>query len=970
MNDGREMDTAPIFVGRLTELAELRRGLDRALGGRGAIFLLTGEPGIGKTRLAEELARVAAGSGARVLWGRASQAEGMPPHWPWAQVLRSLVRELGREEVGRLAGPGLAQVLKLVPDLRGQLPDAPRPSGEEDGTRAWAYDCVAQLLVAAAAQRPTVVVLEDLHWAERSSLVLLRQVADWLPSSRLLLVGTYRDRELPADHPLAHALADFVRAGDTVAIPLGGVSDAEAGALLRAFTGFEPAPDLVRRLQLQTGGSPLFLRELARVLSEENPSAAGAIPRGVDAVLRRRIDGLSTACRRALAVAALAGQDVQVDLVELATATDRQALLGLLDEAVEQGVLRRSGTDFAFSHGLFRDAIAGALTTSERARMHGLIGSTLEARALPDEDVPAAALAHHFAGAAVVDASLRVKARAYVVAAARQALAELAYEEAARLLDAALGALGPLAPGERGQLLLDLGRARYLAGEVGPALAAASEASRLGERIGEADLVTRAALVLRGVGGPDVSEAVKELCDAALRQAPADRSLRIQLLGQLAVVLMQTPWVGDETAAAERSRQALELAGEATDPDVVFAAIHARQMARSGPDGVAERLQLAERTLGLARDADRPALAQWGHEWRAEALVQLGRIDEAEAEVERLARVAARLREPLPRWRALVAHSELALLRGRFVDAGTLSEEAWRLGRKCLPVVADFVHAFQRLKLLRFVDDGAAAVGLLQAHARAHPEMQVPIGVAVIPELVAEGRVEEARVGLRPFTRGPGSIRPLMSWLPAMASVTDAVSALGEREAAAAAYEALLPYAGQNVVSGAGMSGVVGAVAHYLGMLAAVMERWDDADRHYEEAVAFQGRMGAPPFVARSRILQAEALARRGRSTDLRRARELAEAGRAASRELGMRPWQERAEALAGQGVDDHPLSRRELEVALLVSDGLSNRAIAERLHLSERTAESHVKNICDKLGFNSRSQVAAWVAHRGGRRQ
>ena len=203
-----------------------------------------------------------------------------------------------------------------------------------------------------------------------------------------------------------------------------------------------------------------------------------------------------------------------------------------------------------------------------------------------------------------------------------------------------------------------------------------------------------------------------------------------------------------------------------------------------------------------------------------------------------------------------------------------------------------------------------------------------------------------------------------MAWLPAMAIIVDAVTAVGATDVAPMLYEALLPYGRYAAVTGAGLVSLTGSVERYLGKLAVTLQRWESAARHYAAAVAFEEQAGSPPYAACAKILYAELLLRGADDDDLRKAHQFAEEALATSQALEMRPWSERANAvltsLAARRVADHPLSRREMEVAALVAEGLSNRAIADRLHLSERTAESHVKNICDKLGFNSRAQVAA----------
>jgi ATP/maltotriose-dependent transcriptional regulator MalT len=452
-----------------------------------------------------------------------------------------------------------------------------------------------------------------------------------------------------------------------------------------------------------------------------------------------------------------------------------------------------------------------------------------------------------------------------------------------------------------------------------------------------------------------------------MRRPIDDKALKIQVLSQLTVALMQTGIAEDEKGAKEVSREAVELAADAVDPDVIFAGIHARQMATSGPDGVDERLQLAERALRLAQRTGRSSMAQWGHTWRLDALVQLGRIEEAEAEIAVQTRLADQLHEPLARWRTMQAESWLALLKGRFAEAGAIAEEARQLGRKGHHAAAEFTYLTHVIVMAVYRGGLEAAFDQMADLLRPIPEnSSAPIFVSGAFALM--GRLGEARLALRQLaTAGFKDAVPSIAWLPGVALATEAIAIVGDRDVGQQAYEATLPFARLNVSAGA--SGLYGSVSRYLGMLATVLERWDDATTHFEQGIEFEERMGARPFVARSRIAYAEMLVKRGRDMDQYHARRLLDSGLAASQEMGMKPWQEHGSkllaAMAARGVTDHPLSRREFEVAALVADGLSNKAIAERLSLSERTVESHVKNICDKLGFNSRSQVAAWVATR-----
>jgi len=940
------------------------------------MFLLSGEPGIGKTRVAEELALEARKRDAAVYWGRSTLAEGAPPYWPWVQILRSILRDVGDADFRRLAGSGLPQILQVVPDLRGHFSDVTPTSRDDDQARFGIYDSIGHVLLGAAGARPMVLVLDDLHWADTPSLLLLQLLASDLPRSRLIVIGTYRDRELAADHPLRTHLADFVRRGETSELPISGLRDPDVLSLLRALTGFEPAGDVLQRLQAQTGGNPFFLCELARMLGDagQQPSqwnfsaSPDVVPHGIGAVLRRRIEALSSDCRGALEIAAVAGQRIDLDMLEAATKTGRPRLLDLLDEAITNGVVTRRDAGYSFTHGLVRDAVYSRITAAHRSELHLLIGRLLEKGPREGSATPVAQLAHHFIEASVVDPSVRAKALEYASAAGRRALAELAYEEAVRLFELALGRAAPVDSVERAGLILDLGRARYLAGDIGRAMEAAEEVARVAEELDERNLLARATVVARGVGGPGLTLRIKRLCNRAMRRPTQDASLRIQVLSQLTAALMQTGDAADERAAKESSREAVLLAQDAVDPDVVFAGIHARQMATSGPDGVEEWLQLAERTLRLAQETGRPSIAQWGHAWRIDALVQLGRIDEAELTVELLARLAGELHEPLARWRAVQAQSWLSLLRGSFAEARALAEEARQLGRIGHHAPAEFTYLIHRIATAILVGGLEQAFQDMREQLRPLAEMEpIPPAFAAGP-FALMGRVEEARAAVRQVAAaGLETIGPAMIRLSGMALLAEAIAAVGDVDLAPAAYRALLPYARLNVSGGA--TGLNGSVSRHLGMLSATLKHWDEAAEHYEHTIEFERRMGAAPFVVRSQIAYAEMLLGAGRDGDLRYARRLLEAAIASSRELGMVPWQERAvrliKDLEGRGVADHPLSSREYEVAALVAEGLSNRAIATRLHLSERTAESHVKNICDKLGFNARSQVAAWIAAR-----
>ena len=966
-----------LIVGREAELEQLRAGVERALGGRGGMFLLAGEPGIGKTRLAEEVAIAAGKSDATVLWGRCNRAEGAPPYWPWVQILRALLSDLGGTDFGRLAGSGLNDVLQVIPQLASDFPDvAPLPTSDQQAARFRTYDSVVHLVLAAAAERPILLVLDDLHWADTPSLLLLQLLTESLPGSAAMVVGTYRDRELAPDHPLREGLADFTRKGETRQLQIGGLADPEAASLIQAITKFHPSPAVVSSLQAKTAGNPFFLAELARILPEQvgeadawsSGASTGNLPEGASAVLRQRVESLPAVCRQALEAAAVIGNELQLDLLQSVLGLDRPVLLDLLDTAVAGGVVTRRDGAYVFAHGLFHRAIYDAIPTVARANLHRLTGDALENRHRDTAVAPLVQLAYHFSEAAVIDQTARGKAFVYASDAGSRAFAELAYEEAARLFDLALR-MGEGGADDVGHatLLLELANANWRAGNVGRAIEVATELSRLSARVGNRDMMARAALVPIGLMGGHDTGPVHELCAAALAEPPDDRSLQIQLQSQKALLAMES-W--DHDTGVSASLEAMKLAEGSQDPDAIFAAIHARQVATAHPNGLHERLVLAERVLELARSSGRESLAEWGHDWLIDAHMELGQTEQSEAEMLLAGQSAERMREPLALWRTIMAHATVVFQSGRFAEAATLSAEARDLARRGRHAAGEFQSAVQRVALSSMVGGLDEVLAELRPRWGAAPLRQrFAANAHAARALVAVGELDEARKRLNWAMAALTHQFPGPDWIHHCASAAEAAAALGEREYAARLYDELLPFADRNTVSSAGQNVSGGSVARYLGMLGAAMERWDAAEQHFKVALEMNRRMGALPFVAYTQAAYAEMLSKRGDRGDERRAAEMVEAALATAADLGMTPLKDsltrlRDELRQAPAVKS-PLSAREREVAGLVGDGLSNRVIAEHLYLSERTVETHVKNICDKLGFNSRSQVAAWVATR-----
>src|SRR6266545_1418541 len=361
------------FVGREGELAELVAGLDDAFAGRGRLFLLVGEPGIGKSRLADELIMQARRRGALVLAGRCWEAGGAPAYWPWVQSLRTLVRESGAEALRLQLGAGAADVAQIVPELRQLFPDLPEPpSLESEGARFRLFDATAEFLRIASQGRPIVLVLDDLHAADTPSLLLLQFLARGLVSTRMLLLGALRDVDPIPGEPLTTMLADVAREPVTCRLSLRGLSEQDVAEYVELTASEIGSPELVAALHEETEGNPLFVAETVRLLVLEGvpPEPTGvtiAIPQSVRDVISRRLTHLSQECNRVLVLASVLGREFAPEALAHMSGVSEEELLDSLDEAVVAQVVSDvpgGRGRLRFAHVLIRDTLYEGLTTA------------------------------------------------------------------------------------------------------------------------------------------------------------------------------------------------------------------------------------------------------------------------------------------------------------------------------------------------------------------------------------------------------------------------------------------------------------------------------------------------------------------------------------------------------------------------------------------------------------------------------
>ncbi len=888
----------PPFVGRACERAALDQALASAAAAEGVLVHVVGEPGIGKTRLAEDFAVRARAAGAQVLWGCAWE-EGAPPFWPWVEVLRALFDTADGGSIVAALGERAGALVRLLPELAGRLPSPSAPGQlEPDRARFLLFDAVAATLAAAAAHTVTVVVLDDFHGADPPSHLLLRFVARRLATSRIVLLVLARE-------PVGR---DLGGRGQTLA--LRGLDETHVAELVRGRAGRAARAAVVRGLHQGTGGNPLFVDEVVRVLlaeerlDEVGPGGRLPLPAGVRDAIRTRCAPLAPAVREMLRLAAVLGVEFELAvLVRLAGASPEQ-LLDRLGAAVAAGVLVAAAGPpgcYRFTHALVRDALYEELGPAECLRRHREAVLAIEHLHGAARETELPALAYH-ALEAVAGADDVERAVGYAERAARRALALLAPEEAVRHCEAALRALAAWGGPEptRVRLLLLRGEAERAAGAMGQARSTFLAAAAAARNLGAGELLARAALGLGHTGTESgaIDHTLVRLLEEALAATPvADAPLRAHLLGRLAEALYFSP---DRPRAAALSAEALAMARRLGRDDVLATTLIRRHFAIWGPDTCVERAALAAEAALVAARTGQREVELVARSWRVADLLERGQAEEADREIAAYREMAESLGLPEFRWRARLLLGTRALMRGDFAQAAKLAREAAAIedGPHGPNAVQFFAVQRVALALERGADDGLAEIAEpLRMLAERYPTL--PVWRSAFARVCAElGRRAEARRDLDLLAADDFAALPRDgNWLPAMMNLGETAVLLEDRARAARLYHLLHPYAGLYVVVGHGAA-CLGSVERYLGRLAAASGRPRAAARHLARAAAADARTGAAPFVAQAEYALARLRLEEGRPGERARAQLLLERAAASARALGMPRLAARTQAL------------------------------------------------------------------------
>jgi tetratricopeptide (TPR) repeat protein len=903
------------FVGRRPELDRLEPLFVLASQGSRQVVLLGGEPGIGKSRLARELAVAAHARGATVLQGRCDEDLRMP-YQPFVEALTHLVEHADEGVLTRHVDEHGGELGRLVAALGRRLPAAPGPRGVDGDTERYLlFGAVAGLLAAEQAHRPVVLFLDDIQWADTPTLLLLRHLVTADVRLRLTLVATFRSTELDDEHPLAKLLADLHREPDITRLELEGLGADAVAELAGAATGQDldsAALDAARTLQRRTSGNAFFVTEILRH-EAAGPGAttaallAAPVPGSVRDVLDRRLQRLGDGMREALAAAAVIGQEFDLDLVgRMLDDGGLDAIAAAVDVATDAGLVvapPRPGDRYAFAHGLIVSTLYEGLGPARRARMHWRAATALEEQA---RDAPAgeptprvAELARHWLNAEPADLQ---RALEYTRLAGEHAVAQLAPDDGLRWFRQGLELHDQVHGGgddaTRLELLVGLGDAQRQAGdpEFRTTLLAAAALAR---RIGDGPRLIRAVLAnSRGfvsASGVVDDERLHALEDALEAVGGDDSPQRAVLLATLAAELAFSP--SDRERRVALSDEAVAVARRLDDPAALSRVLSLRFVTLWMPETLPERLANSDENVAAARRTGDPVAEFHAVHWRAAAFVEAGRLEDARRDVEHEAALAERLAQPTMRWLATYDQGNLEIIAGRLAEAEQHAHEALQIAT--LSAQPDALSFFtSQLTNIRYEQGRLAELQPLIAQVVSE-NPGIPAFRAVLALACCEGDLDDEARRLLAHETGTrfAELPPDVTWLPGLAIYAEVAAHLQDRAAAEVLYDLLQPWAGQVVYSGIS---AWGCVDHHLGAVAGVLRRYTEAEGHLRRAAELNSALRAPVWAARTELATARLLLLRDGPEDRERGRALLERAAAAAQRLGSATLARRAAGLLG----------------------------------------------------------------------
>ncbi len=821
------------FVGRQDALERMRVRFERARAGARQFVLLAGEPGIGKTRLAAEIANEAHAAGATVLYGR-SDAESLVPYQPFVTAVQHYMAHRISLELPPELEPELSELARLVPALRRHLPELREPLAEDGQTRRYRlFEAVTRILARIARESPTVLVLDDLQWADASTALLLGHMLQDVEAMQLLVVATIRESGGHRAEEVTELLSRLYRDPGFERIALEGLDDAETQALVRTQDQRDPSGSFILRLHEGTEGNPFFIKETLRSLADMAPEedqlrdetlSRVPVPEGVKELIGTRLARLGEKAAAVLTPAAVVGREFRLELLEALLDEPVERIISALEEADEQGIVREVADDadrFVFAHALVRETLYERQSASRRVRLHHRIAEALESLG-PRIGATPAELAYHFVESRHLDRE--GKAVGYCEQAAEAAIAALAYEEAKGYYQDALERLANNAP-RRCRLLIGLGTAAARMADP-TSVGAFDEAAAIARREGLNEELALAAMGRFGTysyahAGTIDQDAIA-LLEVAIEAQTDEGPLLSQLLARLANALHFT---GQFDRIEELSVRALELARASGDPLALVTALESRHGALIQSPHVHERLALATELYELALRNDERELRLLGLHWRAFDMLELGDVDGARREARQLTALAQELSQPFYRHFAARWDVLWAIIADRLDEAPALILRAHELATRARAPEADVEAAGQQFALAYRTGILGQFAALLDAQIKENPQLVVNLPALALAQMQA-GNPEAAAEIFNRIAADDFSVVPRdMLWLGGMAILSQVCAMLGDAEHAQVLYRLLLPHRDRTILFG--MAACWGSMERMLGLLAGAMGELD-----------------------------------------------------------------------------------------------------------------------------------------------
>ncbi len=949
--------------------------------GEGLRFaLIGGEAGSGKSRLVHEYAQGAAAGGALVLYG-ACDSVVRRPYGPFVEAIDQLLRNVDEGTLPADLGGHAEELARLVPDLAQRFGERPPPvAADPDTERHRLHGAVGDLLAAAGRSVPLVVVIEDGHWADTPTLLLLRHLARGGAEARALVLTTFRDTDAEVPEALSATLVDLRRSEGVVRLRLDGLTADEISDFVARAVGDEQVADLPQVAGLLfelTGGNAFLMTELWRTLLERDamaiydggPRLASALaelgsPEGVREVVSQRLARLDAGTTGLLELAAVAGPEFDLAAIT-GSGMDDEERAAALEEAIAHGMIEEvpsSQIAFRFTHELVRRALYDRMPRLRRAELHLRVAEALEEARASGSSRGLAALAYHFGVAAPVDGPDR--AIEYSLLAGRSALSALAFDEAAARFAFALE-LGIGDVRRRAETELELGTARFRAGGSDDAMAAFRAAAQIARDIHDPTLLASAAVGFEeACWRPGITDegAVELLEEASRALGTEDSELRVMLLAGLGRAYA---FIGNYAASDVVRHRAITMARGLGDR-LGLATVLVRSYWSLGDGNLDQTLEMLAEARELAEDLGASDLRTEAMQWRGAGLITRGDLRVARRELADVHALAARLRQPFSLHVAEHYASTIALCMGELAEAEAAANRSHEWSRLLTGRAATGTYGIQMFGIRREQGRLAELAPVARVLAAGGGQQGVwrPAFAALLAEL---GMEDDARRELARVHREGLDVYRSRLWVASLSYLVDAITLVGDETLAGLLYPELAPLTGANVVIGHGVA-FYGSADRYLGSLAATLRDHDRAIEHFERALAANRAMGAQTWVAHTLFEFGRALGTRGRRDDDRRASTLLTEAAALAERIGMPLLLARARAQGAQGrraaTPPDDLSGREVDVLRLVAAGLSNRDIGQELFISGHTVANHVRSILRKTGAANRTEAAGY-AHR-----